>query len=113
MHFNSLKILLTIPICNMIPCLLNFVFFSRFSLFSLSEAHYWGNLALKSPVVAEHAGLRSLIFDKSELRSVQKSSNSLDVWVGDLYKHVKKHFLFSNFQLSDSKFTQLAQTMSF
>ena len=106
MHFNSLKILLTIPLCNMIPCLLNFV------LFSLSKAHYWGNLALKSPVVAEHAGLRSLVFDKNELRSVQKFSSSLDVWVGDLYKHVKEHFLFSNFQLSDSKFPQLAQTMS-
>ena len=34
--------------------------------------------------------LRSLIFDKNKLRSVQKSSNSSDVWLGDLYKHVKK-----------------------
>ena len=63
------------------------------SLFPLSKAHHWGDLALKSPVITEHAGLRSSIFDKNKLMSVQKSSNSSNVY-GDLHKHVKKHFFF-------------------
>ena len=44
---------------------------SQPSLFSLSKAHHWGDLALKSPIIAEHARLGSLIFDKNKLRSVK------------------------------------------
>ena len=78
-------------------------------LISLSKAHRWGDLELTSLVIIEHAGLRSLIFDKKKLRSVQESSNSPDVCLGDLNKHVKKYFFFLNSQLSNKIFIKLTQ----
>ena len=40
----------------------------------------------------EQTELRSLIFDKNKSKSVQKLSNSSRLWLGDQYKHEKKHF---------------------
>ena len=79
---------------------------SRPSLFFLCKARHWGDLALKSPVLTEHARLRSLTFDKNKLRFVQKSSNSSQIH--QICKHVKKHF-FPNSQLSDQKKPKLSE----
>ena len=81
-------------------------------IFSLSKAHHWSNLALQSPAITEHAGLRSLIFDNNKLKSVHKSSNFSNVWLEDPYKHINKLFFFSNSQLSDQRFMQLTQINS-
>ena len=68
------------------------MFISRPSILSLSNFHHFVDLALKSPVIIEQTRLRSLIFDKNKSKSVQKLSNSSRPWLGDLYKHEKKHF---------------------
>ena len=44
-------------------------FISRPSKFSLSNFHHFVDLALKSPVIIEQSGLRSLIFDKNKSKS--------------------------------------------
>ena len=68
------------------------MFISRPSRFSLSNFHHFVDLALKSPLIMEQTELRSLIFDKNKSKSVQKLSNSSRPWLGDQYKHEKKHF---------------------
>ena len=68
------------------------MFISRPSRFSLSNFHHFVDLALKSPLIMEQTELRSLIFDKNKSKSVQKLSNSSRLWLGDQYKHEKKHF---------------------
>ena len=68
------------------------MFISRPSRFSLSHLYYFVDLALKSPVIIEQAGVRSFIFDKNKSKSVQKRSNSSRPRLCDLYKYEKKHF---------------------
>ena len=73
------------------PAVRVMMFISCPSSSSLSNFHHFVDLALKSPVIIEQTWLKSLIFDKNKSKSVQKLSNFSQPWLGDLYKHEKKH----------------------
>ena len=51
-------------------------------------------LALKSPITTEKVGFKSLILDTNKLKLEQNVSNSSEVGLGDLQRHVRKHFFF-------------------
>ena len=91
---NSLSLVICVGwlISWLYPAAQVMMFISRPSKFSLSYFHHFVELALKSPVIIEQAGLRSFIFDKNKSKSAQKLSNSSRSWLGDLYKHEKRHF---------------------
>ena len=55
--------------------------------------HQFLDLALKCPVMTEANGFSSLIFNMSMLKLEQISSNWSLLWLGDLFKLVRKHLL--------------------
>ena len=65
---------------------------SRSPVLSLSVAHHFEHFALKSPKTIEQAGCWLFILERRESRSEQKLSSSSWLWLGDLYRYVKKHF---------------------
>ena len=54
----------------------------------------WISSSLKWSITIEEAGFKSLILDKNKWKLEQNVSNSSELWLGDLQKHVKKHFFF-------------------
>ena len=68
---------------------------SSFPILSLvSKEYHFEHFPLKSPVIIEIAGLRLLmLFIRMSKESQMDWICSL-FWLGDLYKHVRKHRLF-------------------
>ena len=75
--------------------MVNVMVLSSFPMLSLvSKEYHFEHFPLKYPAIIKIAGLRLLMLFIRMSRESQKYWNYSQFWLGDLYKHMRKHHSF-------------------